>query len=107
MDRLLDVVGDQDDGMPLPFEDSQELRPYFEAGKRVECGERLVHVKDVRLDDERACDLNALQHSSGQLAWIGMLETFQSHERDVAIGQTRLLDFRTVGQSKHQVLSYG
>ena len=70
IDRLLDVVGDEDEARsglvahPLQFVLQRGL------GHGIERGERLVHQQHLGAQRQRARDLHALLHAAGQLPGI-------------------------------------
>ena len=59
-DRLVDVVGDEDDRLPHLVLDPQQLLLQPRAGDRIERAERLVHQHHRRVGRERACEADAL-----------------------------------------------
>ena len=80
-DGFLDVVGDEEDGFGgdgLLLPELEELAAQVVGGEDVEGGERLVHEKDFRLDDERAGESDALAHAAGELAGIGGFESVEA-----------------------------
>ena len=64
--RLVDVVGDEDDGrrMCTPCVDEEAL--HGGAGLRIECAERLVHHDCSRGTGQSARELDTLPHTAGQ-----------------------------------------
>src|ERR1700759_2627175 len=62
LDRFVDAVGDQNDGLGLAFPYTQELVLHEAAVLSVERGEWLIHEEQARLDRERARDCDALLH---------------------------------------------
>ena len=68
--RLVDVVGDEDDGLAGRLLDARELVLQGVAGDRVERGERLVHQQEVGVGGERAGDPDALLLAAGQLVRV-------------------------------------
>ncbi len=62
--RLVDVVGDEDDGLALGLPQRQQLELQPLAGQRVERAERLVHEQDERVGGQRAGDRHALAHAA-------------------------------------------
>src|SRR3954454_4832649 len=67
-DRLVDVVGDEEDRRAGALPDPEQ--PLLEqlAGLRVEGAERLVHEQHLRLDRQAPRDRDPLLHAAGQLA---------------------------------------
>ena len=83
--RLLDVVGDHQDRLDR----DAALLPQVEqvgaqrlGGQHVEGRERLVHQQDLRLDDQRAGEADALAHAARQLLRIGGFEAVEADEVD-------------------------
>ena len=70
VDRLVDVVGDEQDrhAEPLPQRPDQVLQ--VGPGLRVDRGERLVHQQDLRLVRDRPGDRDPLLHPAGELPRI-------------------------------------
>ncbi len=67
LDRLVDVVGDEDDGLAELALQAQELVLELLAHDRVDGAERLVHEHDRRVGRERAGDADALLLAAGEL----------------------------------------
>ena len=67
LDRLVDVVGDEDDRLTQLGLQAQELVLQPLAADRVDRAERLVHQHDRRIDGERTGDPDALALAAGQL----------------------------------------
>src|SRR2546429_4265860 len=103
LNRLLDVVRDEDARVALDVEDSAQLESHLQSRERIERRQRLVHVQDLRLHDERACELEALQHAARQLVWVAAFETAQAHNFRVVLGELLVLEAMTV-QAEHQIL---
>src|SRR5205085_857982 len=74
LDRLLDVVRDEEDRLFLRLPDAEELASHYEPRDRVERAEGLVEVEDVGVDGQGARHLEALLHPAGKLLRVGSLE---------------------------------
>ena len=70
VDRLLDPVRDEDDGLPERGPDPQQLVLQVAAGERVERAEGFVHEQHGRIDGEHAGDGDALAHAAGEVLRI-------------------------------------
>ena len=66
-DSLVEIVGDEQDGLPDDLLQPQEFVLQLVADQRVECGERLVEEPDVRVDGKRARNTDALLLAAGKL----------------------------------------
>ena len=83
--RLLDVVRDQDHALDRELTLAPEIEKVGAQGLRrqhVERRERLVHQQDVRMDDERAGEADALPHATRELPRIGGLEAVEPDQVD-------------------------
>src|SRR6266568_2651897 len=67
VDRLVDVVGDEDNGDVEFIAHPQDQVLELEAGLRVDRGERLVHQQQLGLVDKRPGDRHPLLHPARQL----------------------------------------
>ena len=65
--RLVEIVGDEQDGLAGAGVDVEQLGLHGLARLRVERAERLVHQQHLRVDGERARDADALLHAAGEL----------------------------------------
>src|SRR5437763_2164241 len=101
--RLVDVVRDEQNRLPLRLPDPQQLAPHLQARDRVERAERLVEVKHVGIDGQRARHLHALLHPAGELAWVGALEALQPDELHVVRDARAALASRKVEQPEADV----
>ena len=72
--RLVDVVGDEDDGLALGLPDAQQFAAHDEAGDGIERAEGLVEKEHVGIDGQGARHFEALLHAAGELGRIGFLE---------------------------------
>src|SRR6516165_1615703 len=89
-DRLVDLMGDEQDGLAPLLPDAHQLRLHDLAGLRIERGERLIHQQNLRVDGERAREIDALAHAAGELARMVMLEPFEPHELEQLHGARAL-----------------
>ena len=83
-DRLLDVVGDEQDRLLRRLRDLVELLAERDARLRIDGRERLVHQHHFGIRGERARDGHALLHAAGELVRILLLEADEAHHLDVA-----------------------
>ena len=67
LDRLVDVVRDEDDGLAQLLLQPQELVLQARAHDRVDRAERLVHQHQRRVRGERAREADALALAAGEL----------------------------------------
>ena len=74
LDRLVDVVGDEDDRLAQLALQAQELVLQLLAHDRVDGAERLVHQHHRRVGGERAGDADALLLPAGQLRRVALGE---------------------------------
>ena len=70
LDRLVDVVGDEDDRLAHLLVEAQEVVLEAVAGDRVDRAEGLVHQHDRRIRRHRAGDADALLLAAGELPGI-------------------------------------
>ena len=83
--RLLDVVGDDADGLGREIGRSpqlQQLGAQVLGGEHVERGERFVHQQHVRFEHQRAGEADSLAHAARELLGIGGLEAVEADEVD-------------------------
>ena len=73
-DGLLDVVGDEDDGLGQPGLDVEELVLKATADDRIDRAERLVHQQDVGVGSQRPGYADALALSAGELVRVAVGE---------------------------------
>src|SRR5262249_39011949 len=78
--RLVDLVGDEQDGLAAVLPDAHQLRLHDLAGLRVERGERFVHQQDLWIDGQRAGEVDALTHAARELARMVVLESLEADE---------------------------
>src|SRR5438270_4864876 len=91
-DRLLQVVGDEDDRGGARGPEAQELVLHQGAGLHVERAEGLIHEQDPRLVDQALGEGHPLAHAPGKLVRVAVLEARQADAGDpVASPLARLL----------------
>jgi hypothetical protein len=97
VDRLVDVVRDEEDRDSVLVAHLQHQVLQVASGLRVHRCERLVHEQDLRLVGERAGDRDPLLHAARQLPRVAVEEARQADRRDrlhhepVAVGARHLL----------------
>ena len=100
---LVQIVGDEDDGLVQFRLQSQQLVLHFMADERIQGGERLVHQQDLGVRGQRAGQTHALLHAAGKLVGILGLETGQADLLQpvaralVALGPAHALHRQPVG----------
>ena len=95
-DGFLDVVGHDEDGAGrhlLIEPEFQQFTAQVLSREDVECGERLVHEKDLRFDDERTGESHPLLHATGEFFRIGSLEPIETNGIKRAQSAFVALDF--------------
>ena len=88
-DRLVDVVGDEDDGLAQPPQDAEELVLQPRAHDRVDRAERLVHQQHRRVGGQRAGDADALPLAAGELARVAVAGTRAGRGRRASAARRR------------------
>ena len=63
--RLLDAVGDKDDGLAAFAPDPQHFKIHLLPGQRIERAKRFIHQDQLGIVDEGARDRGALLHAAG------------------------------------------
>src|SRR6267143_5052582 len=81
--RLLDVVGDEDDGLARALPELDELFLHGLARLRIEGAEGLVHQQDFGIDRQHARKRHALLHSARQLGGVVVAEVAELHHLQV------------------------
>src|SRR5438552_11633853 len=81
-DRLLKVMGDEDNRSACGGPQLQELVFHERPRLDVERAERLVHEEDARLVDERLRERGPLAHAAGELMRVVPLESRQADTLD-------------------------
>ncbi len=81
-DRLVEVVGDEDDGLLQDRLQPQELVLHLAADQRIERRERLVEEPELGADRQRAGDADALLLAAGELAREARLAAAEANELD-------------------------
>ena len=79
IDRLFEIVGDEDDGDLLFGRELQDLVLQALPRHGVERAERLVHQQELGLLRQAARDLHALLHAAGKLAGELILGVAEPH----------------------------
>src|SRR6478672_11706419 len=74
LDRLIDVVGDHDDGLAQLALQSEEKLMQLAANDRIHRRERLIHEHDQRVGRERASYAHPLLLPAGQLRGVALPE---------------------------------
>lgn len=80
--RLVEIVGDEDNGLVQHFLETQKLVLHFAANQRIEGREGLVEEPDLRLHGERAPNAHALTLAAGELSRIVVLTPFEADNLD-------------------------
>src|SRR5208282_81598 len=75
--RLLEIVGDEEDGLLALLPQAEQLVLHDLARLHVERGEGLVHEQDARIDDPGLGDGGALAHAARELVREAVLEARQ------------------------------
>ena len=95
INRFLDLVRDENNGLPRLPPHFEQLRLHDLPRLSIQRGERLIHEQYLRIDDQRAGEVHALLHASGELVGIVMLESRESDESDILLGFfSRLLSYQ-------------
>src|SRR5436309_3206986 len=81
-DRLLEVVGDEDDRGAGFRPEGEQLVLHQAPRLHVEGGERLVHEQDPGPVDEALGERHALSHPARELVWMAVLEARQADAGD-------------------------
>src|SRR5439155_26144832 len=71
IDRFVDIMRHQEHRGSARFLQPQHFILHTHASEGVECAERLVEKKSLRMIDERACQRDALSHASRKVARVG------------------------------------
>src|ERR1700736_3587334 len=82
IDRLLDLVGDEQDRLARLLPYAQQLDLHNVAGLGVEGGERLVHQQHLGIGGKRPREPDALFHPAGEFMGIMSLETAEPDHFD-------------------------
>ena len=82
LDRLIEVVGDEDDGLAELVLQAQQFVLQPLAGNRVDGPERLVHQQNRRVGSQCPCDPHPLLLPTGQLTGIAVtvLRRVEAHQ---------------------------
>src|SRR5438105_356619 len=95
---LVEIVTDEEDGLPDPLLQRQQLVLELAADERVERRERLVHEQDVRIGRERPREPDALLHAAGELAAIALGPLREPDERQLLLDDAPALLGRVAPQ---------
>ena len=98
VDRLLDRVRDEQEGLLLVLAQAQQVFLELAAGLLVDGRERLVHEQHVGVDGERAGEADALAHAAGELVRVALLEAGEADLVDVVPGDVVALALRRAAQ---------
>jgi hypothetical protein len=85
VDRLRDVVGDEEVGVVLGPRDVQEQALHPPAGLRIEGPEGLVHEDDLGPVDEGASDRHPLLHAAREVFGVAVGELREPHRLEVLV----------------------
>src|SRR5205823_2302863 len=97
---LVEIVTDEEDGLPDPLLQRQQLVLELAADERVERRERLVHEQDVRIGRERPREPDALLHAAGELAAIALGPLREPDERQLLLDDAPALLGRVAPRSE-------
>ena len=81
---LVEIVGDEQDGLLGARVDVEQLGLHGLARLRVERAERLVHQQHLGVDRERARDADALLHAAGELVRAAVERVLEADEIEIA-----------------------
>src|SRR5215211_4556851 len=109
VDRLVDVVRDEQDRHPVLLAHPQHEVLEVAARLRVDRGERLVHQQDLRLIGKRAGDRHPLLHPARELPRVAVDEARQSDRLDRLLDEPRRLPLAEllVAQRQRDVAAHG
>ena len=107
--RLVQVVGDEDDGLVEPGLQLQQVILHLAAYQRIQCREGFVHQQDLGIGGQRAGQPHPLLHPAGELMRILVLEARQPHLVQPVTGLFLTLGTRHLlhGQSIGSVVQHG
>ena len=80
LQRLVQVVGNEYDGLVEFVLEPQKLVLHLPADQGIQSTERLVHKKDVGVHGQSPGQSDPLLHTARQLAWIGLFPATQPHQ---------------------------
>lgn len=83
VDRLLDTVGDENDGLLFDFEQNDQVFLELAAGLLIHRRKRFVHQQDVGVYGQRPGQADPLAHPAGQFTGITVLESRQTDFFDI------------------------
>src|SRR4051812_44398920 len=82
IERLLDIMGDEERREAAATPQGDELLLHGEPGEGIELAERLVEEEELRIVDEGARQRHALRHAAGELMRVGGGEAVKADEPD-------------------------
>src|SRR5262249_17841592 len=75
VDSLLDIVGDENDGLVEIAPELQQPFLHLQLGLSIERAKRFVKQDHIGVEQERAQQRRPLSHAAGQGSWIKMLDS--------------------------------
>ena len=81
--RLIQIMGDEDDGLAQPRLKFLQLQLHVMPDQRIEGRERLVHQQNLGIGGQRPGQTHALLHAARKLGGIAVLEPGKPHQRDL------------------------
>ena len=101
-DRLVEVVGDEDRGLPHHLGELEELVLKLAADQRVERRERLVHQQDLGVGGHGARQSDALAHAAGELVRVAVVPAGEVDEGELLVRDPVALACRHAAQLERQ-----
>ena len=98
VDRLLDRMGHENEGLLLVLHEAEQILLELAPGLFVDCRERFIHQQDLGVDGKGTCQPDPLAHAARELVRIGILEAGQADLPDVAFGDRIALGARHAAQ---------
>ena len=100
-DRLVHVMGDQQDAESVPAPQVEQQRPHGQPGERVQRAERLVEQQQLRFGHQCARQRNPLRLTAGQSQrpGLGVVGEADLGQRPLAARSGRLAGQRGAGES--------
>src|SRR5919201_2526130 len=83
--RLLDVVGDENDGLACTGPEAHYFFLHRLTGLRIERAERLVHQQHLGIEGQHARERHALLHAAGELRRIVIAEIGEAGHLELAL----------------------
>ena len=103
VDRLGDIVRDEDYRLAGLFPDSEQVFVQLLAGELVERRKRLVHQKDVGVQRERPCDADSLLHAAAELRRMMVGEARKSDKLEHLQSAFLALGFRELDDLEREL----